>query len=147
LRPTLDTVQSYMLWASPDSLRDASLLKRSLYLETLGLSMLFAGTTLLARSTRLAKGVVGWGIKERGDRAEQFSALIQIRPPVWPVVLSGAAFLYLWWLAALIFDLGFVWQRYVRHSVALKRLGQWRRIRTNIEAASAAAANSASPSK
>ena len=47
------------------------------------------------------------------------------RPPVWPVLLSGAAFLYLWWLAALIFDLGFVWQRYIRNSLANDRLMLW----------------------
>jgi hypothetical protein len=41
------------------------------------------------------------------------------------VLLSGAAFLYIWWLAALIFDLAFVWQRYVRNSLALDRLKQW----------------------
>jgi len=32
----------------------------------------------------------------------------------WPLVLAGAAFIYLWWLAALIFDLTFVWHRYIR---------------------------------
>lgn len=47
------------------------------------------------------------------------------RPPVWPVLLSGAGFLYLWWLAALIFDLGFVWQRYIRNSFANDRLMRW----------------------
>ncbi|MEO5719257.1 MAG: hypothetical protein ABIR29_11915 [Chthoniobacterales bacterium] len=47
------------------------------------------------------------------------------RPPVWPVLLSGATFLYLWWLAALIFDLGFVWQRYIRNSLANDRLMLW----------------------
>ncbi len=47
------------------------------------------------------------------------------RAPVWPVLLSGAAFLYLWWLAALIFDLGFVWQRYIRNSLANDRLMLW----------------------
>ena len=51
------------------------------------------------------------------------------RPPVWPVLLSGAVFLYLWWLAALIFDLGFVWQRYIRNSLANDRLMLWRNYR------------------
>jgi hypothetical protein len=37
--------------------------------------------------------------------------------PVWPLFLASAAFLYLWWLAALIFDLAFVWHRYIRYSV------------------------------
>ena len=47
------------------------------------------------------------------------------RPSVVPVLLSGAAFLYLWWLAALIFDLSFVWHRYVRHSVLNKAIRSW----------------------
>lgn len=38
----------------------------------------------------------------------------------WPIVLGGIAFFYLWWLAALLFDLAFVWQRYVRYSMACK---------------------------
>ncbi len=37
--------------------------------------------------------------------------------PLWPLILASAAFLYLWWLAILIFDLVFVWHRYIRHSV------------------------------
>jgi hypothetical protein len=47
------------------------------------------------------------------------------RPPAWPVILAGVAFLYLWWLATLVFDLGFVWQRYIRGSVAHDRLEHW----------------------
>lgn len=33
---------------------------------------------------------------------------------LWPLLLGGAAFTYLWWLAALLFDLVFVWHRYIR---------------------------------
>lgn len=47
-------------------------------------------------------------------------------PSAWPVVLAGAAFLYLWWLSTLLFDLAFVWQRYTRHSTTNKRLKTWR---------------------
>ena len=47
--------------------------------------------------------------------------------PAWPVVLAGLAFLYLWWLAILLFDLTFVWHRYIRRSVAIDTLRQWRR--------------------
>jgi hypothetical protein len=60
---------------------------------------------------------------------KHFETIIQVldpRPIVWPVLLSGAAFLYLWWLAALIFDLGFVWQRYIRNALSNKRLMSWR---------------------
>jgi hypothetical protein len=33
---------------------------------------------------------------------------------IWPVFLAGAAFLYIWWLAILLFDLTFVWHLYIR---------------------------------
>ena len=42
--------------------------------------------------------------------------------PMWPLLLASAAFLYLWWLAALLFDLAFVWHRYIRWSVIEDRL-------------------------
>ena len=49
---------------------------------------------------------------------------------LWPLLLGGAAFTYLWWLAALLFDLVFVWHRYIRfatlqtHLRTLARQGQ-----------------------
>ena len=46
-------------------------------------------------------------------------------PAVWPLVLSGAAFFYLWWLAILVFDLSFIWHRYIRHAVAQDKLVEW----------------------
>ena len=49
--------------------------------------------------------------------------------PVWPVIVGAVAFFYLWWLAILIFDLVFVWHRYIRHSVALQDLKQLTRPR------------------
>lgn len=53
--------------------------------------------------------------------------------PLWPVVLGGAFFLYAWWLAILIFDLAFVWHRYVRNSVALDTLRAWREDRCDAQ--------------
>ena len=47
--------------------------------------------------------------------------------PIWPLVIATAAFLYLWWLAALIFDLVVVWHYYIRRSVALDQLSQLRK--------------------
>ena len=47
--------------------------------------------------------------------------------PAWPVVLAGLAFLYLWWLGILLFDLAFIWHRYIRQSVAVDMLGDWYR--------------------
>ena len=40
---------------------------------------------------------------------------------LWPVVGAGSLFLYLWWLAALVFDLSFVWHRYIRMNTGLER--------------------------
>ncbi|MFN0054896.1 MAG: hypothetical protein ACKV0T_22220 [Planctomycetales bacterium] len=41
---------------------------------------------------------------------------------IWPVLLAGAAFVYLWWLAALVFDLAVVWKIFIRNSAILDRL-------------------------
>jgi hypothetical protein len=46
--------------------------------------------------------------------------------PLWPLLLAGGAFFYLWWLAALLFDLVFTWHRYIRYSVALKYMSDLR---------------------
>jgi hypothetical protein len=46
------------------------------------------------------------------------------RAQIWPVVIAAIAFFYLWWLTALLFDLTFVWQHYVRESAASDRL-EW----------------------
>lgn len=48
-------------------------------------------------------------------------------PPVWPVVLAGLIFVYLWWLGILLFDLVFVWHRYVREAVFVQVLRSWAR--------------------
>jgi len=44
------------------------------------------------------------------------------RGALWPVFLGTAGFFYLWWLAALIFDLVFVWHVYIRQALALQRM-------------------------
>lgn len=41
---------------------------------------------------------------------------------LWPVFLAAAGFFYLWWLAALLFDLVFVWHVYIRQELALRRM-------------------------
>jgi len=82
-----------------------------------------------ARLNRLDLNVLLWPdgtFKNPGEKAiETTTRVLTAHPSVWPVLLSGAAFLYLWWLAALIFDLGFVWQRYIRHALSNKRLMTW----------------------
>jgi hypothetical protein len=62
------------------------------------------------------------------EHVKDVTDLLQAHPLVWPVLLSGAFFLYFWWLAALIFDLAFVWQRYVRNGVANERLKEWHNV-------------------
>src|SRR6266542_3497136 len=44
------------------------------------------------------------------------------QPSLWPVVLALAGFLYLWWVAILLFDLVFIWHRYIRFGVGPDRL-------------------------
>lgn len=34
--------------------------------------------------------------------------------PIWPVIMAAAAFIYLWWLGSLMFDLVAAWQLYIR---------------------------------
>ena len=48
-------------------------------------------------------------------------------PAIWPVLIGGAMFIYLWWLAALLFDLVFIWQRYIRTSLGLRCVREIRR--------------------
>lgn len=61
------------------------------------------------------------------------------RGPLWPVVLATAFSLYLWQAVALMFDLVFVWHRYIRH---WRELGfsKWKPTRARPKAASAAGA-------
>jgi hypothetical protein len=44
------------------------------------------------------------------------------RDSLWPLLLSGAGALYLWWLAALLFNLVFIWHYYIRHEAAINCL-------------------------
>jgi hypothetical protein len=46
--------------------------------------------------------------------------------PVWRMLLAGGAYLYLWWLGILLFDLAFMWHRYIRNSVAVVNLWYWK---------------------
>jgi hypothetical protein len=60
-----------------------------------------------------------------------FRSPTTITKPFWPVLLAGAAFIYLWWLAAILFDLFFAWHRYIRRPVLQNylRLGRRQRIK------------------
>jgi hypothetical protein len=43
----------------------------------------------------------------------------------WPIAMGWLAFLYLWWLGIVMFDLTFIWHRYIRNSVAVQNLRDW----------------------
>lgn len=43
---------------------------------------------------------------------------------LWPLLLAWAGFIYLWWLAALIFDLTFAWHVYIRGSKLTDEMGE-----------------------
>lgn len=90
-----------------------------------------------ARLSRLDLDVLFWPegtFKNPGEKATlTITRVLTAHPSVWPVVLSAAAFLYLWWLAALIFDLGFVWQRYIRNAMSNERLMTWRGYKVRAE--------------
>lgn len=83
------------------------------------------------RDARLTRAQVDQLLVPDENRSRRLATLGQVEslltnpPPVWPVVLATAAFLYLWWLGALIFDLAFVWQRYVRAGASNARLREW----------------------
>lgn len=61
--------------------------------------LIYLGTAAIA-------GFVIVGLVEVGDNLG----------PVWPVFLATGAFLYLWWLAALLLDLILVWHFHIRRS-------------------------------
>jgi hypothetical protein len=43
---------------------------------------------------------------------------------VWPVFVALAAFLYVWWLATLLFDLTVIWHWYIRNAQMLERMDE-----------------------
>ena len=81
------------------------------------------------QDARLTPGELNQLIVTQGtnwqDTLKKVVPILQSHPPIWPLLLGAAAFLYLWWLATLLFDLSFVWHRYIRRSVTNIRLHQW----------------------
>ena len=99
----------------------------------------FAGRATLILAA-LAIAMSGWLVPRRPNIGRRMliglgsaviafiivTRLLSTQPaPVWPIVLAGAASLYLWWLGILLFDLTFIWHRYIRRSVAIHTLAQW----------------------
>lgn len=106
--------------------RDAAALAREVL--PLALAALVASTGwLVPRRPRWARRfLLGSGVLLIGAIVVSRLVHAQIEVPVWPVILAGFAFLYLWWLAILLFDLAFVWHRYIRYSVGLEALRAWK---------------------
>src|SRR5262249_40603868 len=46
--------------------------------------------------------------------------------PIWPVILASLAFAYLWWIAAILFDLTVIWHHSIRQAAILARLEELR---------------------
>ena len=70
---------------------------------------------LLILGTTATLGIIGYHIATNS---------IADDAALWPVLLAAAGFFYVWWLAALVFDLVFVWHVYIRQSIALKRMDE-----------------------
>ena len=86
---------------SSDGQKVAAVVHPPLIRNTLGVMLVLGGLGLLA--TTIAYAVIHH----------------PARAPLWPIVMGAAAFLFLWRLAALVFDLVFIWHRYIRYSGAL----------------------------
>ena len=91
-----------------------------------------AGVLVVAGVLALMAGILAswsprWGVRfcrcsARPARPRSCSTScgpVPRRSAFWPIVIGAGLFFYLWWLATLLFDLVFVWQRYMRHSAAL----------------------------
>jgi hypothetical protein len=74
----------------------------------------------LSRRTLLGSAALAGSAIVIGRLAEMENA-----PPVWPIVVAGLMFIDLWWLGILMFDLTFVWHRYVREAVSVQVLRCW----------------------
>jgi hypothetical protein len=65
--------------------------------------------------------------KAPAAEAECCSEIPAVDRPIWPLILGGLAFFFLWRLAAVFFDLVVVWHYYIRSSAILDRLNRLRR--------------------
>jgi hypothetical protein len=70
-----------------------------------------------ARPLLISGGLAAVNLMVHRYREDVAHHPLETSTPFWPVVLSAAAFLYLWWLAIILFDLTFVWHRYIRQGV------------------------------
>jgi hypothetical protein len=91
-------------------------------LESLGthVDLLGGAVLVLLASVALRRVLPAWGMRTLlvpGAAAIAYVIFGDVEVPrgaMWPVLLAGTFFLYTWWLVALVFDLIFVWHRYIR---------------------------------
>ena len=96
---------------------------------TLVLTIILA-TLLVALANLVIKLKPTWGLKPLmvligAPVAALIASIVHNSPDrdsLWPLILSGAGAVYLWWLAAILFDLVFIWHYYVRHEAAINCL-------------------------
>jgi hypothetical protein len=101
--------------------RDAKDLLSSAFWISNGIIWFFLAASLM--SAFLSKLKPRWGMAPLiglGGVAA-FLVLLKVLPmnsaaldkSLWALVLANAAFLYLWWLSALLFDLVYIWHRFI----------------------------------
>jgi hypothetical protein len=84
--------------------------------------LLGGAALVLLVSFLLRRLLPAWGMRTLlvpGAIALAYVVFADIQDPkgdLMPVFLAGALFMYVWWLVALVFDLIFVWHRYIRYS-------------------------------
>jgi hypothetical protein len=51
---------------------------------------------------------------------------LSVQALAWKTVGVCLAFVYLWWLGMILFDLAFVWHRYIRNAVCIRMIRAWK---------------------
>ncbi|HKI05794.1 MAG TPA: hypothetical protein VKK31_27685 [Thermoanaerobaculia bacterium] len=108
-----------------------------LAIQSQNLVLVAAAVVLVGAIYVMSKLFPKWGMRTLlipGSLAVAIYAYLAVHGPgvpphqgdLWPVFLAGAMFLYLWWLVALLFDLVFVWHRYIRMSVPIFKGSSWK---------------------
>ena len=103
--------------------------------EALGRVMLIVAALLIAvtgwltpRKSRIGRrALLGVGCAIVAIVVLSQLAIVPKVKEFWPTLLGFAGFLYLWWMAILLFDLTFVWHRYICRNVAIETVDEWTR--------------------
>jgi hypothetical protein len=105
--------------------------------------LVVAGFVVGAGAAAFSKWKPQWGMSPLIGLGAIAALLIlkkqmQATPPgidlaLWPLLLANAAFLYLWWLSALLFDLVFIWHEYIRSTHRTNKTLEALRVQTDSE--------------